>query len=334
LRPVALSDDQRAMLRLLAQREQGYDDIAALMGISVDDVRARVRDALAQLEDEGKPAPDLPPEPPRETEAPKARESAREPEPEPEPPKALEPEPAAPAKAAAEAETEPVPKPAAAASAPADSGTGRPKFSLPSGRGPLAAVAAGVAVIVVVALVLVLSSGGDDHSSMATTNASNTPGEASGEGESATAADGKQVTKAVLEPVGGSNASGVAIFGRVKNALALQVQAQGLKATGPGQSYAIWLAQSPQRMLPLASTPVGKSGRIGAQFEVPVEVLAYLANETFGQLAITLTDDAKLKASLAKATKNKESPAYTGTEVLRGTVEGPIVGAARKEKGE
>ena len=54
---MALSDDQKAMLRLLAQREQGYEDIAALMGLSVDEVRAKVKDALAQLEDEGLPPP-------------------------------------------------------------------------------------------------------------------------------------------------------------------------------------------------------------------------------------------------------------------------------------
>jgi pyruvate/2-oxoglutarate dehydrogenase complex dihydrolipoamide acyltransferase (E2) component len=306
---VALSDDQRAMLRLLAQREQGYDDIAALMGISVDDVRARVRDALAQLEEEGEPAPDLPPEPPRA--------------PEPPPPSEPQPPPAPP---------EPPPKPAPP-SAPAGGGSGRPKLSLPSGRGPLAAVGAAIAVIVVVALILIIGGGGSgDSSTTATTNASNAGAEESGEGQSANTAGGKQVTKAVLEPVGGGSASGVAIFGRVKNTLALQVQAQGLKPTTPGQSYAIWLAQSPQRMLPLAETPVGKTGRIGAQFEVPVEVLAYLANETFGRLAITLVDRSSLKAALAKATKEKKSPAYTGTEVLQGTVTGPIVGAANKQK--
>ena len=46
---MGLSDDQKAMLRLLAQREQGYEDIAALLGLSVDEVRAKVGDALAQL---------------------------------------------------------------------------------------------------------------------------------------------------------------------------------------------------------------------------------------------------------------------------------------------
>jgi DNA-binding CsgD family transcriptional regulator len=319
LRPVALSDDQRAMLRLLAQREQGYDDIAALMGISVDQVRARVRDALAQLEDEGKAAPDLPTEP---------RQAAPPPPPEPEPPKA----PDAPAPRPEPVHAAPEPAATAKPAPPEKAKSDRPKLKLPSGRGPLAAVGAAIAVIVVVALILIIGGGGGDSSTP--TNASNAAAEGSGEGQSANAADGKPVTKAVLEPVGGGNASGVAIFGRVKNSLALQVQAQGLEPTRPGQSYAIWLAQSPQRMLPLASTPVGKSGKIAAQFEVPVEVLAYLANETFDQLAITLTDNARLKASLAKATKNKESPAYTGTEVLRGTIEGPIVGAANRKKAE
>jgi hypothetical protein len=329
---VALSDDQRAMLRLLAQREQGYDDIAALMGISVDQVRGRVRDALAQLEDEGEAAPDLPPEPPPEEPspppAPTASPQATGPKPNPlyddfpsSRPAARPPQGAGSgAEPASAASTEAVPP-------------SRPKFSIPSGRGPLAAVGGAIAVIVVVALILIISGGGGGDSSTPT-NASNAAAEGSGEGQSANAADGKPVTKAVLEPVGGSNAGGVAIFGRVKNSLALQVQAQGLEPTGPNESYAIWLAQSPRRMLPLASTPVDKSGQIAAQFEVPVEVLAYLANETFKLLAITRTDNARLKASLAKAAQNKESPAYTGTEVLRGTIEGPIVGAAKREKAE
>ena len=57
---MALSDEQNAMLRLLASGEQGYDDIAALMGLSVTEVRAKVVGALAQLEAEGKPVPDVP----------------------------------------------------------------------------------------------------------------------------------------------------------------------------------------------------------------------------------------------------------------------------------
>jgi hypothetical protein len=45
-----LSDDQKAMLRLLAQREEGYEDMASLMGIGVEELRARVKDALAEVD--------------------------------------------------------------------------------------------------------------------------------------------------------------------------------------------------------------------------------------------------------------------------------------------
>jgi hypothetical protein len=45
---------------LLAQREQGYDDVAALMGLSVDEVRVRVKDALDAVEREGSEVPAAP----------------------------------------------------------------------------------------------------------------------------------------------------------------------------------------------------------------------------------------------------------------------------------
>ena len=65
-----LSDDQKAMLRLLAQREEGYEDIAALTGLSGGEVRTRVRDSLAELDGERPRTPSR-----------RAQRSAREPEP-------------------------------------------------------------------------------------------------------------------------------------------------------------------------------------------------------------------------------------------------------------
>jgi hypothetical protein len=64
---MALSDDQKALLRLLAKREEGYEDIAALKGLSVEQVRAEVKDALAALDAAGQepasaPAAAKPPE--------------------------------------------------------------------------------------------------------------------------------------------------------------------------------------------------------------------------------------------------------------------------------
>jgi hypothetical protein len=324
-----LSDDQRAMLRLLAQREQGYEDIAALMGLSVDEVRARVKDALAQMEEEGVTPPPVPEEP-----------AVKEPAP-PQPPAAEEPPPSAPAPPAKPAQPDPpveAPSPSQPAAAPAppkpskSPSANRPRLALPKESGPRAAIAAGAAVVVIV-IVALLVGGGGGGSSTTTATTAETPTSAGSEGAATTpASSSKEVTQAVLEPVGGGSASGVATFGRVKNSLALQVEAKGLEPTVKGDSYAVWLAQSPQKMLPLASTPVDKSGRIAAQFEVPTEVLAYLANGTFDKIVITRTTDSVLKASLAKATKEKKAPIYTGTSVLEGTVKGPIVGAALKGK--
>src|SRR5215212_10660417 len=44
-----LTDDQRAMLQLLLERDQSYEDIASLLGLGVEDVRSRARSALREI---------------------------------------------------------------------------------------------------------------------------------------------------------------------------------------------------------------------------------------------------------------------------------------------
>lgn len=303
---MALSDDQKAILRLLSQRgEQGYEDLSALMGIGTDEVYARAKGAAAQLEAEGIPAPHIPGPPGG------ARPEERTPE-------------VAPAPKAPEA------KPEAPLALP--KGEPRPplrkEIKLLEGRG-LWALLAGAAIVVLF-VVFVLFGGGDDGGDDSTTASSSSDQGTVAALEKAAENGKREVTKASLSAVDGGDATGVAIFGRVKNTLALQVAAEGLEPAEGGEGYTIWLSASPRKMLPLASTEVGEDGRIGAQVEVPTEVLAYLANETFRDIAITRTEEGQLKASLRKATKDKAAPEYTGDEVLRGEVTGPIVGAASR----
>lgn len=315
-----LSDDQKAMLRLLAQREQGYDDLAALMGLSVDEVRAKVGDALAQLEKEGKESPPLPAEPAgvKEDPAPVAPAPSATPAPTVE---SAQPQPAREPQPAPSTDSEPEP---AAATRERPERRPPPKLSMPGSRGARAAIAAGLAVLVLVVVVLAVSGGDGDSRGSATTAASEgAPADAAN-----AAANSKEATQAILSAVDGGDAKGLAVFGRIKNSLALQIEASGLDPTGDGESYTIWLYQSSKKMLPLASTRVDKSGKIGAQVAVPAEVLAYLAQGTFDQIDVSLTGDAALKASLAKATSEKKAPIYTGTDVLRGPITGPIVEAA------
>ncbi len=327
---MGLSDDQKAILRLLAQRgEQGYGDLAALMGIGTEQVHAKALEAAAQLEAEGIPAPAIPPPPgapadaepasvtPEVPAAPAAEEPASPPE---------KPPTAAAERPLQAVETQPS-RPAAASRARKPS-RARPDIRLPSGGGARAALAAGLVVVVALIVVLVLSGGDDSGGTAASGGSEPAPTAANTAGTNA-----KEVTKAVLSPVAGGEGAGVAIFGRVKNSVVLEVAAEGLKPTANGESYAVWLSQSPQKMLPLATTKVGGNGQIGSQVELPAQVLGFLANETFGDIAITRVADKRLQTSLKAATNAKREPDYTGTEVLRGTVTGPIVGAAKRQAG-
>jgi hypothetical protein len=349
---VALSDEQNAMLRLLASGEQGYDDIAALMGLSVTEVRAKVVGALAQLEAEGKPVPDVPSPVPGGA---KPAAEAAPPEPAPSesepvfaelaPPEAAK---AAPSGAGPAGETA-APKPAAPKAAPAPPPPSTPPsggrtITLPSGRSAWLLGGGVAAIVVIVVVILLVSGGGGGDSSSTTSSGSTTPGAEAGANETAaeketgteSTSGTKEPTVAKLVAVDGSEGEGQATFGRIKNKLALAVEATGLEPTTTGNSYTVWLAQSATKMLPLASTAVKASGKgagdIAAEFEVPVEVLAYLANGTFAELAITRTNDAELEASIKVAKKEKATPAYTGEEVLHGQITGPIVGLAKREK--
>jgi hypothetical protein len=346
------------MLRLLAQREQGYDDIAALMGLSVEEVRAKVVGALAQLEAEGQPRPDVPPPFPvaGEEGGPPTPAASEEQPPVPKAETPKEPPPIPPAPEPPLANATPVAEPAAPKATPAavasagggSAGGGR-TFTVPSGRGLWPWIGGAVGIIaVVVAVILIAGGGGGGSSSTESAGTTADTSQRTGAEEAETgkgkeAAEktsnptaSKEPTFAVLNPVGGTSANGKAIFGRVKNKLALQVVATGLQTTGKNDAYTVWLAQTEKKMLPLASSEVTakSNGKIAAQFEVPTEVLAYLANGTFDQIYVTHTQNAQLAASLKEATQKKEAPAYTGEPVLKGTVTGPIVGAALKEEEE
>jgi outer membrane biosynthesis protein TonB len=315
---VALTDDQKAMLRLLAQREEGYEDMAALMGISVEEVRERVKDALAEV---GQPeaAAEEPPEAPTPPPLPTP------PAPEPPQPAPDEP-PAAVVAPTGDQSQKPVAKDPAPSGHPAKRA---PQFSglkLPKDRGALIGLGAG-ALVVVIFVVVLLVSGGDGGSDSSTTSAE-------GSQESTTAAsEDPNLTQAVLSPVDGSDAEGGALFGRFKKRVLLQVTAKGLEPSETGQSYAVWLSHSGDAMVPVGTATVPDSGDLAARFQIPAAVLVLVARNAFDEVNVTRTDDATLSAAIAKARKSKAESAYTGTDVLGGKITGPIVSSGAKNQG-
>lgn len=319
---MGLTDDQKAMLRLLAQREEGYDDMAALMGISVEEVRERVKEALAEVEEppvsETQPEPPVAPTPP----PPSA----------PAPPAVAEPPPTP-------AAEEPAPTPPAPAKPAGESGSKSattkkrsaeiPSLKVPKDRGALIGLGAGA--LVVIALVIVLIVGGDGGGS---SSSGTTSGEASLAENASAAAENKNLTQAVLSADDGSDASGQAIFGRFKKKVLLQVTGEGLEPSNSGESYAVWLSHSGQAMVPVGTVKVKDSGQLAARFEVPPTVLVLVARGAFDEIQVTRTSDSALSAAIAKARKTKKESAYTGTPVLSGKITGPLVGAGESASGK
>jgi hypothetical protein len=289
---MALSDDQRALLRLLAQREQGYEDIAALKGKSVEEVRAEVRQALAAM-DAPPPEPPAPPPPPERAPGPEAA-SIAEPPSSPSPP----PQPQRPRK-------------------PAPAGP-----STPVERRRIVAIAGGALAIVAIVLGAVALLGG--------TSGSGSSGPTVEAGNELAASEEGKVTQAVLEPADGSEASGRAIFGRVgQEEIVLQVTAEDLEPTEQGQSYTVWLYRTPKLSLRVGSVPVGESGKLGARFTIPAELLAYVASGAFNQVYVSRTSDAAYRREVERAKEEKSLPRYTGETVLTGEITGPVAQAGK-----
>ncbi len=291
---MGLTDDQKAMLRLLAQREEGYEDMAALMGLSVEEVREKVKEALSEVDEEPEsPAPaENPPPAPAPPPPPKAEES---------PPRQV------------------------AGPSPPRRPAGPPKLSLPKPRlpkagGPAVGIAAGALVVVVLVIILVVGGSGGGSSS------SDSAAAESGEPQ-LTAAEEKNLTQAILSPVDGGEGSGRALFGRYRKKVLLQVEAQGLQPSGKGRSYTVWLYRSPKLALQIGSVPVGSSGKIAAQFQIPAQLLAYVANGAFNQVDVSLTPTAEYQAAFQKAKSERKLPPHVGESVLRGEITGPAIKA-------
>ena len=286
-----LTDDQRALLRLLAQREEGYEDIAALKGRSVEEVRAEVKAALAQLAADRETG-----EPPAPVETPKAEEPAK-PEEAPEQP------------------------PPAAPSAPAKPSPRASRKALPPERRRLLVLAGGALAVVAAVLIAIAVIGGDSDSSSSGSSGSGT------EIAGVENAESGKITQAVLEPATGQSGSGHAVFGRLGKEVVLQVTAEGLSPTAKGESYTVWLYRTPKLTLRVGSAAVSGSGRLGARFPIPTELLAYVASGAFDQIYVSRTSDAAYAQEVARAKKNKTLPRYSGETVLTGEITGPVVKA-------
>jgi hypothetical protein len=297
---VALTDDQKAMLRLLAQREEGYEDMAALMGVSVAELRERVKETLAEVEapaDAPRPAEQAPPPAPV---APQAEPPTAAAPPLPDPKPAKEPAP----RVRSERRTTPLPRP-----------------KLPKDRGVLIGLGAGAAVVLLLIVVLIVGGGEKDSGSQ---------GASGSDGLAGSVAENPNLTQAVLLPIDGGDASGRALFGRFRQNILLQVEAEGLGPSPQGSSYAVWLSRGSKPVVPIGTGKVDPSGELVGRFPLPEAVLVLIARNALDAVDVTLASDSRLSAAVAQSRRSGKMPTYTGTPVMRGEIAGALVGAAAK----
>jgi hypothetical protein len=177
---------------------------------------------------------------------------------------------------------------------------------------------------VVVVLLVLFATGAIDLGGGDSDSDSDSTGSA---GATNVAAGSDKITQATLEPVDGGDASGRALFGRLGKKVVLQVIADGLEPTASGESYTVWLYRSPKLSLRVGAVRVNQSGKLGARFEIPTEVLALVANGAFKQIDVSRTSDSAYQAEVARAKRQQRLPRYTGESVLRGDIVGPLAEA-------
>ena len=330
------------MLQLLLERGQSYEDIAGLLGLGVDDVRARARSALTEM---GGQDPDrdvgltdyllgqadpigradaarhLQSDPDARALAVKLESQLR----------VLAPDADLPTLPEARASGRSRSGEAAVKPAPAEAAGRRSDLS-PGQRQLIAGLlGAGLIVILIVLIVAGAFSGGGGSESNSSAS-SGTDGGSSGSSGSQTAAT-QRLTRAVLSPVDGGNASGAAIFGRVrsgKNDVAVvQLAVSNLTPTKNGQIYVIWLHGPKSQAFPLTRDRVGKSGRLQGLVPLQPQLLQALASGAFDSVAVSLASQQQVLSELKSTGKQRKLPSIVGTTVLDGKIVGPGFKAAR-----
>lgn len=347
---MALRGEQRALLQLLCERGQSYEDISGLLGVSSDDVRNQAREALGDL---GGADPDaevgltdfllgqadpigradavryLQTDPEALALAHRIEDELRAIAPEATLPKLPEPrgKRARAATAGAGEDTTPSPRRTGAPEAPAVSMTGADGEGSSPRQGRLIAALAAVGVILLVAILVITGVFSGDDEAPATAEVTTTA-----DGSTTTTADDstRSITSVQLAPVAGSGVAGSADFGLVSNQqLYVDLEVQGLDPT-PARDEATlaWLMIGNSGGYPINNpidSPIipDENGNYSGRIAVPSAVaLTVGSNATSVKLS---SSPIREIAAAAREAAKQEAPIlqFIGTELAAGEI--PLV---------
>jgi hypothetical protein len=328
-----ITDDQRAMLQLLLQRGQSYEDIGGLLGLDVEQVRSRARAALTEIGGEdpdrevsltdyllGQADPIGRADAARQLQSDgRVRELAerlstqlRVLAPGAELPQLPGVGPGAAGRKEAAPAAAPAPSTDGAAASPGP-GAGLAATLSRRQKQVIAGLLGGGALILIVVLAVAGAFGGGGSSSPA----NSTPRQAS---------NASGLTRAVLTSQNGSKAEGVAVFKALRNTPVPLINVTGLKPSGSSEGYVIWLYGGPSQAFPLVRQTVGRNGQMRGVAPIPAQLIQALQQGLFNSIDVSLASNSQIKAALATARKQQQLPRYAGQSVVRGPITGPGFG--------
>jgi len=326
---MALSADQQAMLQLLLERGQSYEDIAGVLGVGIEEVRSRARAALTEL---GGSDPDvevgltdyllgqadpigradavrhLQADPDSRQLASELLDRLREIAPEAQLPQLPKPR----ERRGRRRRKEP-----AAATAAAEPSGRRLRDTLSQRQRQVIAVLVALAVLVIAgALAITGALGGGEESEPATQT------------EATTAAEDVLATVS-LEPQGGGEASGEAAFGLAAGDQPfVDLNLSGLSATAPGQAYVVWLLLTEDQGYPLSPVEPAEDGSFSDR--VPIPQFAIPIASRARSVDISLSENRSLLQNLQEAVREQKPVLrYQGESVLRGEIPAAAQGGAQ-----
>jgi hypothetical protein len=328
-----LTPDQRAMLQLLLEREQGYAELATLLGVGETEVSARARAALAEL---GGADPDRnvgltdyllgQADPIGRADASRhLRDHAddralavtvvqrlRELYPAAQLPR-LPGEPRS-GRLLGRARR---PRPEGAGRASGRDARNRRRPALTAGLSPSQTrlvVALGSAALLVVVVVLAVTGtfgGGEDSQATPVAQTSTT----------AAAKGDEQIQRIALRaPRGGGDASGEAVFGLATGDQPfVDLSIDGLDPAPEGQTYVIWMMLTGDKGYPLSPITVTEQGTYQDRFPIPSAVLPVIARVRYVEVAIAPVKEVRktVRSAIQNTNLVLDRP---GRTVLRGTI--------------
>jgi hypothetical protein len=329
---MALTADQRAMLQLLLERGQSYDDIASLLGTDRDSVRERARAALAELAGRD---PDAEvgltdyllgqADPIGRADA--VRHLQNDPEahelasglvaqlqliaPDADLPQLPKPRGGRAARRPAAAPA-PSGAPAAATAGAAGGGVGavadRFRTTLSERQRQVFIVLGALAVLLVAGILAIAGVfGGGDESSSESEPAASSP-------------EGEEIVTVPLEAQGGGDASGEAVFGiATADTPYVDVSLSGLEPPQQGETYVVWLLLTPDQGYPLSPLLIEQDGTFSDRFPIPQFAIPIASRAQF--VDISLSRNSALRPVLEQAVQ-KGTPIldFEGDRVLSGEI--------------